>query len=127
MNSSRRERDELHLVYQPQVEIDIDREKAAALGVTMQQISTDIGSMLGGGYVNLTAEYRDRDATNRAGPDLRPNYVPANGVPGFDAQQRARPQARAIKELKERRFLVRHPRDPRPLELSRTCGTRAIA
>ena len=26
------------------------------------------------GFVNLTAEYRDRNATNRAGFDLRPNY-----------------------------------------------------
>jgi iron complex outermembrane receptor protein len=27
-----------------------------------------------GGYINLTAEYRDRNPTNRAGFDLRPNY-----------------------------------------------------
>ena len=45
---------------------------------------TNIGLPVGAGYANLTAEYRDRNATNRAGPDLRPNYVPANGVPAFD-------------------------------------------
>ncbi len=37
---------------QPLVDIDIDREKAAALGVNMQTIGADLGSMLGGGYVN---------------------------------------------------------------------------
>lgn len=30
--------------------------------------------ILNDGYINLTAEYRDRDNTNRAGYDLRPNY-----------------------------------------------------
>ncbi|MES2695498.1 MAG: efflux RND transporter permease subunit, partial [Verrucomicrobiota bacterium] len=40
---------------QPQVDIEIDREKAAALGVNMQQISSDLGSMLGGGYVSRFA------------------------------------------------------------------------
>jgi multidrug efflux pump len=40
---------------QPQVDIQIDREKAAALGVNMQQISGDLGAMLGGGYVSRFA------------------------------------------------------------------------
>ncbi len=40
---------------QPQVSIEIDREKAAALGVNMQQVSSDLGSMLGGGWVNRFA------------------------------------------------------------------------
>ncbi len=40
---------------QPQVDIEIDREKAAALGANMQQISADLGSMLGGGYVGRFA------------------------------------------------------------------------
>jgi multidrug efflux pump len=40
---------------QPQVDIEIDREKAAALGVDMQQISSDLGAMLGGGYVGRFA------------------------------------------------------------------------
>jgi iron complex outermembrane receptor protein len=34
----------------------------------------NIGVPLGEGFANLTAEYRDRNPTNRAGFDLRPNY-----------------------------------------------------
>ena len=33
-------------------DIEIDRNKAADLGVDMQQVAADVGSMLGGGYVN---------------------------------------------------------------------------
>ena len=40
---------------QPQIDIEIDREKAAALGVNMQQISSDLGAMLGGGYIGRFA------------------------------------------------------------------------
>ena len=40
---------------QPQVNLVIDREKAAALGIDMQQLGADLGSMLGGGYVNRFA------------------------------------------------------------------------
>jgi multidrug efflux pump len=40
---------------QPQVNLVIDREKAAALGINMQQLGADLGSMLGGGYVNRFA------------------------------------------------------------------------
>jgi iron complex outermembrane receptor protein len=51
-------------------------------------IGANIGLPVGkAGYVNLTAEYRDRNATNRAGFDLRPNYVPASGVPAFDPRE----------------------------------------
>lgn len=50
-------------------------------------IAANFGLPLGGGYVNLTAEYRDRNATNRAGYDLRPNYVPSSGVPAFDPRE----------------------------------------
>ena len=35
----------------------------------------NIGLPIGEGYLNITGEYRDRAATNRAGFDLRPNYV----------------------------------------------------
>jgi iron complex outermembrane receptor protein len=34
----------------------------------------NIGLPIGPGFVNITAEYRDRDNTNRGGFDLRPNY-----------------------------------------------------
>jgi multidrug efflux pump len=36
----------------PQSVITIDREKAAQLGLTMTQLGTSLGSLLGGGYVN---------------------------------------------------------------------------
>jgi multidrug efflux pump len=32
--------------------VDIDRDKAAALGVNMQEVANDVGSLLGGGYLN---------------------------------------------------------------------------
>ena len=38
---------------QPQVNLLIDRDKAADLGVNMQKLSGDVGAMLGGGYVNF--------------------------------------------------------------------------
>jgi multidrug efflux pump len=37
---------------QPQSEIVIDREKVADLGLDLQQVGSDIGSMVGGNYVN---------------------------------------------------------------------------
>jgi multidrug efflux pump len=37
---------------QPQMNLNIDRNKAADLGVNMQQLAGDVGAMLGGGYVN---------------------------------------------------------------------------
>lgn len=37
---------------QPQSQIDIDRDKAALLGLTMQDVGSALASMLGGGYVN---------------------------------------------------------------------------
>ncbi|RXK54729.1 multidrug efflux protein [Oleiharenicola lentus] len=39
----------------PQVNLVIDREKAAALGINMSQLGADLGAMLGGGYVNRFA------------------------------------------------------------------------
>jgi multidrug efflux pump len=36
----------------PQVEIVIDKEKVASMGLNLTDISRDLGSMLGGGYVN---------------------------------------------------------------------------
>src|SRR4051812_20216242 len=40
----------------------------------MWTLGANIGLPLGPGFVSLTAEYRDRNPTNRAGYDLRPNY-----------------------------------------------------
>jgi multidrug efflux pump len=35
----------------PQVEVDIDRDKVAAMGLNLADVARDLGSMLGGGYV----------------------------------------------------------------------------
>ena len=40
---------------QPQMDLHIDREKAAVLGISMQQLGGDLSAMLGGGYVNRFA------------------------------------------------------------------------
>ena len=37
-------------------------------------IGANIGLPIGQGFINLTAEYRDRNPTNRSGYDLRPQY-----------------------------------------------------
>ncbi|MBC7952731.1 MAG: efflux RND transporter permease subunit [Rhodospirillaceae bacterium] len=37
----------------PQTKLDIDRDKAAAYGITMQQIGDSLATMTGGNYVNL--------------------------------------------------------------------------
>ena len=37
-------------------------------------LGANIGIPVGEGFINITGEYRDRDAVNRAGFDLRPNY-----------------------------------------------------
>ena len=37
---------------QPQAQIDIDRDKVADLGLNLQQVGADIGSMVGGNFVN---------------------------------------------------------------------------
>ncbi|MFA6287961.1 MAG: efflux RND transporter permease subunit [Opitutaceae bacterium] len=36
----------------PQVEIDVDKDKVASMGLNLGDIADDLGSMLGGGYVN---------------------------------------------------------------------------
>jgi multidrug efflux pump len=36
----------------PQSELILDRDKVASMGLTMQQVSQDLGAMLGGNYVN---------------------------------------------------------------------------
>ncbi|MEY3774862.1 MAG: hypothetical protein RLZZ129_1642 [Verrucomicrobiota bacterium] len=37
---------------EPQARLHIDRDKVAALGLNLQQVSADLGLLLGGGYVN---------------------------------------------------------------------------
>jgi multidrug efflux pump len=36
----------------PQIEIEIDRDKVASMGLSLASVARDLGSMLGGGYVN---------------------------------------------------------------------------
>ncbi|WP_404421474.1 efflux RND transporter permease subunit [Nibricoccus sp. IMCC34717] len=36
----------------PQVELNVDRDKVAAMGLSLSDVAQDLGSMLGGGYVN---------------------------------------------------------------------------
>jgi iron complex outermembrane receptor protein len=48
-------------------------------------LGANIGLPIGPGFVNLTAEYRDRSPTNRAGYDLRPNYNRPTAA--FDARE----------------------------------------
>ena len=38
-------------------------------------LSANLGLPVGQGFVNLTAEFRDRNDTNRAAFDIRPNYI----------------------------------------------------
>jgi len=51
-----------------------DGERKARDGL-MRTLGVNVGIPMGeGGYFNVTGEYRDRNPTNRAGFDLRPNY-----------------------------------------------------
>jgi iron complex outermembrane receptor protein len=63
---------------------DGDREAHDGRQLT---VGANIGIPIGpNGFVNFTAEYRDRNRTNRAGYDLRPNYNrPA--PPAFDTRE----------------------------------------
>jgi iron complex outermembrane recepter protein len=51
-----------------------DGERKARDGETYT-FAANIGVPIGPGFVNITGEYRNRGATNRAGFDLRPNYI----------------------------------------------------
>jgi multidrug efflux pump len=74
----------------PQAEIDIDRDKAAQLGLTMTQVGNALGSMLGGNYTNYfsmdTRSYKvipQVERTSRLNVHQLLNYPIANigGVP----------------------------------------------
>jgi multidrug efflux pump len=74
----------------PQSVIQIDRDKAAQLGLTMSQVGTALGGLLGGGYVNYfsmdTRSYKvipQVDRVSRLNVDQLLNYPVANigGVP----------------------------------------------
>jgi iron complex outermembrane receptor protein len=61
-----------------------DGERSASDGA-LWTIGANFGLPIGEGFVNLTAEYRDRNPTNRAGFDLRPNYN--RPTPAFDPRE----------------------------------------
>jgi multidrug efflux pump len=74
----------------PQSVIEIDREKAAQVGLSMSQVGAALGSLLGGGYVNYfsmqTRSYRvipQVERVSRLNVDQLLNYPIANigGVP----------------------------------------------
>jgi multidrug efflux pump subunit AcrB len=55
----------------PQIDINIDREKAAQLGVTMADISDTLSTLLGGNYVNL---FEMDGRSYRVIPQIEQNY-----------------------------------------------------
>ena len=61
-----------------------DGERRASDGA-MWTVGANFGLPIGPGFLNLTAEYRDRNPTNRAGYDLRPNYNRPTAA--FDARE----------------------------------------
>jgi multidrug efflux pump len=74
----------------PQSIVEIDRDKAAQLGLTMSQVGASLGSLLGGGYVNYfsmqTRSYKvipQVERVSRLNPDQLLDYPIANigGVP----------------------------------------------
>lgn len=64
--------------------VDTDGERKARDG-DLWTLSANIGIPIGPGYFNVTGEYRDRDNTNRAGYDIRPNYNRPTAA--FDARE----------------------------------------
>jgi multidrug efflux pump len=69
----------------PQSVIEIDRDKAAQLGLTMSQVGSSLGSLLGGGYVNYfsmqTRSYKvipQVERVSRLNPDQLLDYPIAN-------------------------------------------------
>jgi iron complex outermembrane receptor protein len=64
-----------------------DGDRKARDGVQISS-GVNLGFPLGEhGFINLTGEYRYKEITVRNGFDLRPNYVPASGVPAFDPRE----------------------------------------
>ena len=56
----------------PQVELVVDREKAAALGVTFEEINNPISTNLGSAYIN---DFPNRGRMQRS--SCRPTVIPA--------------------------------------------------
>jgi iron complex outermembrane receptor protein len=66
---------------------ETDGERKARDGAQVT-LAANLGLPIGAtGFVNLTGELHRRSAVNRAGYDLRPNFVPSSGVPAFDPRE----------------------------------------
>jgi iron complex outermembrane receptor protein len=48
-------------------------------------IGANLGLPIGQGFLNITGEFRDRNAVNRAGYDMRPNYI--RPIAAFDPRE----------------------------------------
>ena len=77
----------------------------------MYTLGANFGLPVGPGFINLTAEYRHRNPTNRAGYDLRPNYNRPTAA--FDARELT---------LRPARVPLRRRRRPRTINLFVNAG-----
>lgn len=71
----------------PQVKVDVDREKAALLGINMSTLAADMSAMLSGGYVNrfsmASRAYKvipQVQRSNRLNPDQLSQYYTRTGT-----------------------------------------------
>lgn len=94
----------------PQVEIEIDKEKVASMGLSLSDISRDLGSMLGGGYVNRFVNdgrsYRVIPQVERS-ERLNPDQLLDYHVRGPNGQLIALSTIATLKETVEPRTLNR--------------------
>jgi multidrug efflux pump len=94
----------------PQAEIVIDKDKVAAMGLSLSDISQDLGSLLGGGYVNRYVNdgrsYRVIPQVER-GDRLNPDQLLDYHVRGPNGQLIALSTIATIKETVEPRTLNR--------------------
>ncbi|QNA83161.1 TonB-dependent receptor [Sphingomonas sp. So64.6b] len=65
--------------------VNTDGERKARDG-EFTTFAANIGIPIGEGFINLTGEYRDRNATNRSAADIRPNYNRVPNTP-FDPRE----------------------------------------
>jgi multidrug efflux pump subunit AcrB len=76
----------------PQVEIEIDKDKVASMGLNLSDVARDLGSMLGGGYVNrFVNDGRSYRVIPQVERGQRLNAEPAARLPRARAQRSAHP------------------------------------
>jgi multidrug efflux pump len=76
----------------PQVSIDVYRDKAAALGLSMREVGDNLSTMLGGGYLNWFSKLQRLQPLNSA----TLSAVPAPGVAMRRALDYLKQQAQAL-------------------------------